>query len=399
MLLRLHYSSLQVARSLVRKGISVFGIDCEPDRVGAYSRHIKTLVAPPGGEELKDFLISFAERRRSRFVLYPLSDYYVIFLEEFGDALAGPYAFPRSPAETTRVLLDKTRAAEALEHMGINQPKTFVVRKGSTSPPDPALFSFPCIIKPRYKHQWQDNAVVQTIVGHGQLVLTVDNAEQLAEGIRALSPISDCVIQEFIPGPSEQYYYYAGYRDRQGRIATSYIGQKLRTLPDCLGSETLLRSVHIPELLQRGDSILDRFDYRGPAGIDFKCDRRDGRFKVIEINCRIGINDCYLVKYGIDLPYIYYLDSLGREVAPAREYPATVTWYDPFRDFEWMRLYRKKAGVRWLSWLSRLSTYDTYAVFSWSDPWPFARSIIDLFMRGLRKLGRRRTPARGLPNP
>ncbi len=396
LLLGLYYSSLQVAQSLGRKGIPVYGIDPAPE-VGTHSRYIKTIDAPRGGEELGDFLVSFARRLGTRVVLYPLADEHVSFLSEHGGALAPHFAFPEPPVEIVRALLDKTAASELLTSLGIDHPRTLAVRKGSSAPLPLDSLDFPCIIKPRYKQDWLDQPVVRSYLGDGQLVLTAENAEQAARAIRVLSSISDFVVQEFIPGASERHYYYVGYRDRLGRIATSYIGQKIRTLPDCLGSETLLRSVHVPELLERGDSILDRFDYRGPAGIDFKCDPRDGRFKVIEINCRIGINDCYLVKYGIDLPYIYYLDSLGREVAPAREYPAMVTWYDPFRDFEWMRLYRKTAGVGWLPWLSRLWSYDTYAVFSRLDPYPSMKSMFDLFMRALRKLGRRGKVAGRIP--
>ena len=394
LLLGLYYSSLQVAQSLGRKGIRVYGIDPERE-VGTHSRYIETIEAPRGGGELRDFLVSFARRTGTRLVLYPLADEYVRFLLEHADALAPHFAFPEPPVEVARALLDKSASSELLARMGIHHPRTLAVQKGSSAPQLDSM-EFPFIIKPRYKQDWLGDRRVRSHVGEGRLVLTVENTEEAADVIRVLGPVSDFVIQELIPGESERHYYYVGYRDRRGKIATSYIGQKMRTLPDCLGSETLLRSVHVPELLEQGDSILDRTDYRGPAGIDFKCDPRDGRFKVIEINCRIGINDCYLMKYGIDLPYIYYLDSLGREVEPVREYPAMVTWYDPFRDFDWMRLYRKRAGVGWLSWLSRLGSYDSYAIFSRYDPWPSVTSILELLARGMRKLARSARAADGI---
>jgi D-aspartate ligase len=385
-LLGLYYSSLQVAQSLGRKGIPVYGIDFERE-VGRHSRYIETLDAPRGGAELRDFLVSFARRLGTRLVLYPLADEYVGFLVEHAETLAPHLAFPEPPAGVVRALLDKTASSQLLERLDADHPRTLAVRKGTLAPAELGGLRYPVIIKPRYKQDWLDHPVIRSRLGDGQLVVTAPSAEEAAREIAFLGSVSDFVVQEFVPGTSEAHYYYVGYRDRLGRIATSYIGQKLRTLPDCLGSETLLRSVHIPELLQRGDAMLDRADYRGPAGIDFKRDPRDGVFKVIEINCRIGINDCYLVKYGVDLPYIYYLDSLGREVHPAREYPDGVTWYDPFRDFEWMRLYRKRTGMGWLPWITKLGSYDTYAVFSRLDPGPAMTSIFGLFRRVARKLG------------
>jgi D-aspartate ligase len=300
--------------------------------------------------------------------------------------LADRYLFCAPHQDVLSRLLSKTQSSEILSQCGIAHPRTLVVEKDTSSPPNPDDISCPCILKPMYKHNWETNRTVVEFVGEGRQVLYVENRQALREALTILTPIADLIVQEFVPGPSESSYYYVGYRDSHGSIVTSYLGNKVRTVPDCLGSETLLRSVHNAALLSYGDEILDRLDYRGPAGIDFKYDGRDGSYKVIEINCRIGINDCYLMKYGIDLPYIYYLDSQDIEVTPTREYPDGVTWYDPFRDLEWMQLYRKERNIGWRSWLRELFGYDTYALLERSDLWPFVRSILSLIARGFRKL-------------
>jgi len=385
LLLGLFYSSLQIAQSLGRKGIAIFGIDINDDPLGADSRYVEKIEAPRGGEELKNLLIDFSEKRGERIVLMPLTDYYLIFFHDYLKDLDDRYLFSAPDQRLLSALLSKTQSSDMLSRHGIVHPRTLIVEKDTSSSPNPDDITFPCILKPVYQHIWQTNRIVREFIGEGHRVLYVDDRQTLLKALTVLTPISDLIVQEFVPGPSENSVYYVGYRDRNGRMITSYLGNKIRTLPEGLGSETLLRSVHNESLLRYGDEILERLDYRGPVGIDFKYDQRDGAYKVIEINCRVGINDCYLMKYGIDLAYIYYLDSRGIEVKPVREYPEGVTWYDPVRDFDWMRLYRRDRNMGWGPWLRGLFDHDNYALLDRWDVWPFTKSILALLARGIRK--------------
>ncbi len=385
MILGLHYSSLHVARSLREKGVPVFGIDRQKDVIAAGSRYIKRIKTPLEGEELKDFLLSFSDRSGGRAVCIPLTDFHLQFFLEYHDSLAGRLLFPMSNPGTISNLLGKRQLAATLASLDINHPKTLFLEKGGITPAALDGIGCPCIFKPNYKMSWENHPEVEKFIGEGQLVSIVDDMQTLVHGVDLLSPLADLIIQEYIPGPSENHYYYAGYRDRNGRIVTSFLGNKIRTLPDCMGPETLLESIHKPELLAYGDEVLHRLDYRGPAGIDFKFDSRDGKYKVIEINCRIGINDCYLARFGLDLPYFYYLDSQGINIEPRREYPAGITWYDPFRDFSWMRLYGKEKGMSWGSWIRQLRGHDIYAIIDCSDPIPGLRLLFGIFFKTLAR--------------
>jgi predicted ATP-grasp superfamily ATP-dependent carboligase len=384
LLLDLHYGSLQVAKSLVRKGIRVYGLDTSSGSPGSYSRYIKQLHPPTTKENLGDFLVEFGKKVGTPPVLYPLSDFYLRFIQTHRDVLCDHFLFPKRSLDTVAQLISKVETARLFSRMKIDSPKSIHIRKGTSACAFDG-FTYPCILKPDYHDNWENDRHASSYVGWGNRVMVIENREILQNAIERLSPIDDMICQEIIPGESGSYYYYVGYRDRKGKIVASFAGNKLRTLPDCTGSETVLISVDRPELIRRGDDILHQLGYHGPAGIDFKYDSRNGELKVIEINCRFGINDGYMMKYGIDLPYFYYLDSQNIEVPSCRTYPSAVTWYDLLADFYWMREYRKKYGITWRTWIGQLFTYDTYALFDWLDPAPFVQSACKILMRMCRK--------------
>ena len=83
LILDLHYSSLQIARSLGKKGIPIFGIDMEKKTIAEYSHYIKRIHSPKKEEQLKDYLIDFAKKMGKRLVIIPMSDQYILFLLKY----------------------------------------------------------------------------------------------------------------------------------------------------------------------------------------------------------------------------------------------------------------------------------------------------------------------------
>lgn len=381
-LLDLHLVSLQVARSLGRRGIAVYGIGDGTNSIGGYSRFIKVLDAPGDNEQLKDYLMAFADREPVPPVLFPLSDHYVNFLLRYDDQLRSCYRYPFGSVDLVSRLVGKLSSCAFFIEQGIAFPRTEIVPRGGTRRDFLSDLRYPCILKPNLHDSWEKSVQARSIVGNGRKVLMANGREELERAMVRLRDIDDMVVQEFIPGPATNGYYYVGYRSAEGKILASQVGNKVRTMPDCQGSETLLMSVRTPELQAYGDELLARLGYVGPAGIDFKFDDRDRTFKVIEINCRLGINDCYLAGRAHDLACIYYRDAQQLGVSSSDGYPAGVTWYDFASDLDWMLEYERGNARRWFSWWREVfKGHDSYARFAWDDPLPF--------LAGVGKLARR----------
>src|SRR5262249_14708663 len=144
----LSYGSLVVARSLGRRGIPVFGIDKDKNRIGVKSRYIRFLHAPLEDEGLLDLLLNFAAKSDSTPVLYVMEDQYLLFLSRHMEKLRASLSFPYLDGRLLRRLVLKQSMARVFRAANISIPTTAVL--DGSSPKDLANLglTFPLLIKP-----------------------------------------------------------------------------------------------------------------------------------------------------------------------------------------------------------------------------------------------------------
>lgn len=387
-LLGLSHTSLPVARSLGRRGISVFGMDKDQSRIGAKSRYIQFLNAPADEEALLKALIDFAESQGSKSVLFPFSDEYLLFISRNEDKLSRHFWFPHSNEWPLERLISKETMANTFKELGVLSPKSAVLRKDSPDELKSFNLVFPIVMKPNFHEKWLNDPEVVKNIGTRK-VLLIDDLPSLEKYCRLLGRYDKIVAQEFIPGKTENLYYYVGYRNGRGRMLVSFVGRKRRTFPDGFGSECFLQSVHHPDLCKLGEEILGKLNYVGPAGLDFKFDARDQRYKLIEINCRLGISDGLLVTCGVEVPYIYYRDVQGMSVEAQLEYRKNVYWCWLEKEIDWFLEYRSRDGYTPLRWLKHfLSNPYSYAAYAKDDLGPFffvIAGIVRRFRKGIAR--------------
>ena len=386
-LLDTFYASLDVARSLGRRGIPVRALDIHGPRVGTRSRYLTFLGAPANEDELLERLRALGRDSARAPVLFPLSDENLLFLAHHENELAGKFLFHLPRSHRVEDLVSKSRSIPLLEALGVECPRALVL-DGSTSVEDVNELRYPVILKPQFHDAWLGNPAVRRRIGAAK-VLFVPDRETLARRSDELRGFDVLVAQEFVPGGSENLFYYVGYRSREGVVIGSFVGQKVRTVPDGLGTESLLRSVHRPEIVAVCERILHGIDHVGVAGIDLKLDDRDGRYKVIEINWRLGLSDGLPVACGFDVPYIYYRDVQGLPVQKIGPYPSHRYWCWLERDVDWVREYGRVYGVGRLAWLlDHLRRRPQYVTLSRDDPGPFLWELRRLAGRLAGRVGR-----------
>jgi predicted ATP-grasp superfamily ATP-dependent carboligase len=119
---------------------------------------------------------------------------------------------------------------------------------------------------------------------------------------------------EFIPGDDTNIYAYVGYRSQDGKILNEWIGKKLTQYPDNFGVFSS-GSNEAPEIVkEQGRKLLEVMDLKGINEPEFKYDKRDGRYKLMEINLRSMMWHRVGNLSGINIQYSQYLDAIGEHV-------------------------------------------------------------------------------------
>jgi D-aspartate ligase len=77
--------------------------------------------------------------------------------------------------------------------------------------------------------------------------------------------------------------------------------------------------------------FLKSIDYTGVVEVEFKHDRRDGRYKLLDVNGRFWTWNGLGERAGVDFPHLAWRQALGQRVAPVRA-KAGVAWMHGSRD-------------------------------------------------------------------
>jgi len=96
------------------------------------------------------------------------------------------------------------------------------------------------------------------------------------------------MFQDYIPRSSAEDWFVHGYRNARTDGLLAFTGRKLRSYPPFAGPTTLAVSVPNDALREQTEAFLSSIAYSGIMDIDYRFDRRDGRYKLLDFNPRIG---------------------------------------------------------------------------------------------------------------
>jgi predicted ATP-grasp superfamily ATP-dependent carboligase len=204
------------------------------------------------------------------------------------------------------------------------------------------------------------------------------------------------MFQEYIPGRDEDVWMFNGYFDRAGRCLVAFTGQKLRQHPARMGIATFGISRHNDKVVETTVRLLSKLGYWGLVDIGYRFDKRDGQYKVLDINPRLGgAFRLFVDRNGLDVARAMYLDLTGMPVPATRPWEGRL-WIKEDADLIALKYYRKLDGLKIRTWLRSVWQADEGATFSIRDPLPFLLSIGSLahqtvtrrWSRRLRRGGR-----------
>jgi D-aspartate ligase len=383
-----HCGGLGIARSLGRLGVQVHGVDRDLRAPGFASRYCRSAhvwdyeVAPVA--ETLEFLDEIG-RKVGPAVLIPTTDAAALFIAEHAVELLPRFTFARVSPQLVRTLIDKREVFRLAQQAGVPTPPIMFPQSSDDVARYLASATFPIVLKA------VDPGRLERRTGH-RLLVAHTSAELLrryAEWEDAAAP--NLMLQEFVPGGDETVWVFNGVFNERSECIAAFTGQKLRQHPSEGGATSLGRCAPNAELVRLTMDFMRTLGYRGVLDIDYRYDARDGLYKLLDPNPRIGSAfRLFVDEQGMDVARLLYLDLTAQPMsaAPMR---AGRKWIFDDRDIE-TSLQRVMDGTLTLHdwWRSVRGVEEAvwYARDDWRPFWQMCRGLVRRAVRGaLRRIG------------
>jgi predicted ATP-grasp superfamily ATP-dependent carboligase len=128
--------------------------------------------------------------------------------------------------------------------------------------------------------------------------------------------------------------------------------------------------------------------YRGLVNLGFRYDGRDDRYKLIDVNPRLGASfRSFVTKDGTDILRACYLDLTGQHVSTTRAFAGRKWMLE--HDLRSCITYHRE-GRSFKNLLARHQGVEEFAHFSLDDPFPLLAMCFEVLSRPVRRWGRSR---------
>jgi predicted ATP-grasp superfamily ATP-dependent carboligase len=142
-------------------------------------------------------------------------------------------------------------------------------------------------------------------VGGGQGVCFCEDGKSMTLAKNQIeNRFGETVIQEYIPGGTECMRTVNLIFDKKSRLAAYFTTRKIRQWPLTGGTSALSISTDERELVDIALPFFEKWQWQGPAEVEYKIDPRDNRPKLIEINPRFWGYIGFPIRCGVNFPLI-----------------------------------------------------------------------------------------------
>lgn len=361
-----HHGGLGIVRSLGRLGVSVYCVDAARSEAAFTSRYCRArflldTMACPAGEAIFR-LLEIGARIGGRPILIPTTDEGAAWVAENAEALQERFLFSCANASLIRLLIDKGRMQLLARRFGLPTARAMVPASRDDIEAFIETADFPVMAKAT------DADRLRRLTGRTKFL--IDSPGQLralyAKAQDGREP--NFLVQEFIPGED---WMFNGYFDANSNCLFGATGKKIRRFPPDTGITSLGICLQNQTVFDQTIRFMRTLGYRGILDIGYRFDRRDGAYKVLDINPRIGCTfRLFAAGDGMDVVRALYLDITGQR-QPSAHIAEGRKWI--VEDFDLLSALKSiGAGRLKLShWIRSLRGIHETACFAWDDPLPF----------------------------
>ena len=313
-------AALAVVRSLGKAGYAPIVCSRDARSLAGVSRYAAASVHVPDplsrASEFTPAIVSAVRAHNAR-VVVPVTEPSSLALLGAGSLLA-PAVIAGPSLDAFRAISDKEHMLAVASDVGLSTPRQ--LRLTSASDASAAALdtlAFPVVIKP-----------ARTVQGGSIHTVTyATDADTLRRKLGAMAASAyPVLVQQRIVGPGTGVFLLRW----NGRVLATFAHERIRETPPSGGASVYSESVAAdPDLVAGAARLLERFDWRGVAMVEFKRDAATGQAYVMEVNGRLWGSLQLAVDAGVDFPTLLVNAALGNvpEHPPSYRTGVRLRWW------------------------------------------------------------------------
>jgi len=314
----LHHGGVGAIRTLGRVGVPVYAITEDRFTPAALSRYCQgRFVLPTTGredpQELVESITDIGRRLGRRAVAIPTDEEAAVLLAEHARDLSPYFLFPQIGPCLPRKLASKRGLYELCAAHGVPAPSSAF----PATPRELGAFAshaaFPVVAK--NLEAWVRRSA--PAVPGTTLLATAGELLALAPGWGKTPSV---ILQEYLPREHAEDWIVHLYCDANSDCLARFTGVKVRAWLPHAGMTACAIVMANPDLAEMAVQFCKDIGFRGIADMDWRFDRRDGRYKLVDFNPRVGAQfRLFETTAGIDVVRALHLDLTGRSVPAAHQ--------------------------------------------------------------------------------
>jgi D-aspartate ligase len=379
-----HHGGLGIVRSLGRLRVPVYTVDpdlCTPAFGSRYCRGRFVMDIENGRcDESLARLLQIGKKLGNRPILIPTTDRTAIWVADHAGALQEAFRFPCQNPNLVRLLCDKSRMQGLASQCGVPIARSIVPRSRQDVLNFLESAAFPVMVKATDDERLRRRAGGTKFLIHNRRELL----DLYARAGDSQNP--NFLVQEFIPGED---WMFNGYFDRNSQCVFGAAGSKIRRFPVSTGVTSLGVCRRNETVEKITAEFMRAIGYQGILDIGYRYDLRDGQYKVLDVNPRIGCTfRLFVATSGMDVARALYLDLTGQPVIPAPVKDGRKWIVEDFDAFSSLACGRE-GKLTLKDWAKSLIGIEETACFALDDPLPLLLACLSDFRELYRWVHRR----------
>lgn len=362
------HGALGIVRSLGRLNVPVYVVASDPHTSSFYSRYCRGKfllnidTTPP--EKSLQFLLDVGKKVGARPILIPTDDGAASFVEDHAEALRSTFQFQDQAPGLVDALNSKKQMYFLAKKHGLPTPEAAFPQSRAELLSFLPGATYPIMLKAIYGSQLWDAA--------GQKMFIVRSEAELLEKYDQLEDLAhpNLMLQEYIPGGDDTIWMFDGYFNRQSDCLFAITGKKIRQYPISRGSTSLGICLRNETVERATVEFMKKVSYQGIVDIGYRFDARDGVYKVLDINPRIGSSfRLFVSSNGMDVARVLYADFTGQPVEAGSLLEGR-KWFVEDQDLASSAAYFQRDRLTFGEWFSSFRGVEEAAYFALDDLWP-----------------------------